>query len=89
MVKKWLMLIHQVNNLNCSKNVNPAWLAGFTVWKHLFFLILIYCVNCCVLDDSKESVVPNTSKVLKRKQITTRERLEFKEKELFPIRQRY
>ena len=35
------------------------------------FVILIYSVIDCVLDYSVDSVVSNTSKVLKRKQITT------------------
>lgn len=51
-------------------------------------MILIYSVIDCVLEYSVDSVVSNTSKVLKRKQITTVAGAKPFSHQLFPIHQR-
>ena len=55
MEKKWLMLMLPVNSSNCLET-------------SVFFLKL-FLIDC-VLEDYKKSVVSNTSKIVKRKQIS-------------------
>ena len=64
------MSIHLVNNLNCFKQ-KSRFIGGIFCLETCVFVILVYPVIGYVLDDSVNPVVSNTSKVLKRKQITT------------------
>ena len=70
MEKRLLISIRLVNNLNCFKTEIPPIKRDF-LFGNMFFVILIYPVIDCVLEYSVDSVVSNTSKILKRKQITT------------------
>lgn len=88
MEKRLLISIRLVNNLNCFKTEIPPIKRDF-LFGNMFFVILIYPVIDCVLEYSVDSVVSNTSKILKRKQITTLQTSSFTASKLFPIRQRY
>ena len=88
MEKRLLISIRLVNNLNCFKTEIPPIKRDF-LFGNMFFVILIYPVIDCVLEYSVDSVVSNTSKILKRKQITTGWGEVGEANGLFPIHQRY
>ena len=88
MEKRLLISIRLVNNLNCFKTEIPPIKRDF-LFGNMCFCDSNISVIDCVLEYSVDSVVSNTSKVLKRKQITTELRQLINTLELFPIHQRY